>query len=177
MANISYNPPYNVGSQGAVYPGGGGGSAGVLLVGGRSIMDARRMMNTGKLPQAQYPDGYIGTIIDRRQDRLMTAVQGRLTQRQYQRGVHKGERIDIKDYAWTRELNLMSGLENERKGLRWTVHGAPVERLAHQGNDVSLDARDMWKLNKVNFPENINALGTLNPTRAAQLANLRPAWR
>lgn len=176
MANVSYNTPFNVGSQGAVYPGGGGGG-GVLLVGGRSILDARRMMNTGKLPQAQYPDGYLGTIIDRRQDKLMTAVQGRLTERQYQRGVHKGERIDIKDYAWTEDLNLMSGLENEKKGLRWTVRGNPVERLAHQGDAVSLTPREMWKLNKVYFPENVNALGSMTPRRTAQLANMRPAWR
>jgi hypothetical protein len=68
-------------------------------------------------------------------------------------------------------------LENEEKGLRWTVRGNPVERLAHQGKAVSLTPREMWKMNKVYFPENVNALGATNPRRTAQLASMRPAWR
>jgi hypothetical protein len=173
MPNWSYNPPMGVGQQGSVVQNANGGTP---LIGGRSIQDARRMMQTGRAPQAQYPDGYLGTLIDRRQDRVMTAIQGRLTQRQYQRGVHKGERIDLSDYFWRPELNLMSGIEAEQRGERWTARGNEVERLAHLGKVNALSPAEMWKLNKVYYPEDPNALGQTNPKRVAQLAHLRPAW-
>ena len=46
-------------------------------------------MAQGFAPGAAYPDGYLGTITDRQQDKLLGAVQSRLTDRSYQRGVHK----------------------------------------------------------------------------------------
>lgn len=173
MPNWSYNPPMGVGQQGAVAQNANGG---VPLIGGRSIQDARRMMQTGRAPQAQYPDGYLGTIIDRRQDRVMVAVQGRLTQRSYQRGVHKGERIDTSDYYWRPELNLMSGIENEATGKRWRPVGAEPERLAHLGKVQAMSPADMWNAKKIAYPEDPSALGQTNPRRVAQLAHLRPAW-
>lgn len=174
MPNWMYNPPMGVGQQGSVVQNANGG---VPLIGGRSIQDARRMMQTGRAPQAQYPDGYLGTLIDRRQDRVMVNVQGRLTQRSYQRGVHKGERIDLNDYFWRPELNLMSGIEaQERGGERWTAHGNQVERLAHLGKVPAASPAEMYRMKQVRYPEDPNALGQTNPRRVAQLAHLRPAW-
>jgi len=42
---------------------------GQALTGFRSILDARLAAATGKTPEAQYPDGYLGSVIDRRQDK------------------------------------------------------------------------------------------------------------
>jgi hypothetical protein len=81
--------------------GGGGG----MLYGNtqgiqfRSPLDARRAAK-GQLSQAEWPDGYLGNIIDRRQDKLLQAVRARQEGPSYQRGVHKGSRIDPKQYFW-----------------------------------------------------------------------------
>lgn len=89
-SNIMYNPPYQAPVGGAItYTGGSGGT---LMSGARDILDARRLMDTGHVPSAEYPDGYLGTIGagTRRQDRLLNNIGNRATQRSYQRGVHKG---------------------------------------------------------------------------------------
>jgi hypothetical protein len=83
-----------------------------------NYLDAVRM-NWRRTPEATYPDGYLGTIPSRRGDRLLDGLKARQTNRPYTRGVHKGERLDQRDYFWPPEFNLWSGLENEEKGLRW----------------------------------------------------------
>jgi hypothetical protein len=172
-ANISYSPPYGASQPGSAdtYGAGGGG----LLVGARSISDARRMMLGARAPQAQYPDGYLGTIVDRRQDRLMTSLQGRLTQRSYQRGVHKGEHIDLSDYFWTSQLNLESGLKAQAKGERWNPSCAPEPQLTRIAG--SSNAADMWPVAGPQIPPSPGSGGVINPKRASQLGRLRPAWR
>lgn len=89
---------------------GGGGTP----VTGRSELDFARM-GVGKTPGAEYPDGYLGTIRSRRDDRgngtdtVLDSLKNRQNQRAYQRGVHKGERIDPAQYFWP------GGLEAERR--------------------------------------------------------------
>ena len=173
MANFSYATPYNASQPGASATYGGGG--GWPLVGARSILDARRMMLGARTPQAQYPDGYLGTLIDRRQDRLMTAIQGRVTQRSYQRGVHKGEHLDLTDYFWTSHLNPEAGLKAEAQGRKWnpTCDPAPeLTRIAGVSN-----AADMWPTTTPQLPPSPGSPGTIDAKRAAQLGRLRPAWR
>lgn len=74
-------------------------------------------------PEAQYPDGYLGTIYTRRNDRLLDGLKQRQAQRPAQRGIHKGDRIDSRDYFWLPEFNPMSGLETEAAGLRYVPPG------------------------------------------------------
>ena len=90
---------------GAPVHGGGGGRT---LAGYRDILDARRSVATPRTPNAEYPDGYLGNVNSRREDRLLQAVQSRLTQRNYQRGVHKGEKLDTSDYFWPDDFNPQS---------------------------------------------------------------------
>ena len=85
-------------------------------------LDALRMY-WRRTPEAQYPDGYLGTVNSRRGDRLMDSLKQRQTNRPYTRGVHKGERIDSRDYFWPPEFNLTSGLEAESKGLKFSPPG------------------------------------------------------
>lgn len=83
-----------------------------------NYLDAMRM-NWRRTPEAVYPDGYLGTIQTRRGDRLLDGLKARQQQRPYTRGIHKGERIDNRDYFWPEEFNLWSGLENEMTGMRY----------------------------------------------------------
>src|SRR5688500_16168090 len=101
MAGPTFTPwlklsPYQVGVPGAPTTGGGGSP--VATPGGpqpffRDAQDERRSM-WRRTPDAQYPDGYLGTIPSRRGDRILDTLKSRQNQRSYQRGVHKGERID-----------------------------------------------------------------------------------
>src|SRR5262245_3802969 len=85
-------------------------------------LDALRMY-WRRTPEAQYPDGYLGTINSRRQDRVLDGLKARLNQRPYTRGIHKGERIDARDYLWPEEFNLYTGLEMEAAGIRFSPPG------------------------------------------------------
>lgn len=173
MSGWSYNPP--VGQPGSVNQGGGGGSMSTSYVRYRDALDARRS-GAGQIPQAAYPDGYLGTIVDRRQDKLLGAVQNKLTNRSYQRGVHKGERVDPRDYYWTPEVNPQLGIEYEARGLKWTQQGSPAERLAHMGK------------NAITSPEEVDALARqygvdpgmreqqIDPVRSARMKRLLPTW-
>src|SRR5438552_1868393 len=75
----------------------------------RDALDARRS-GYNQTPEAQWPDGYLGTITDRREDKLLQNVQQRQNARSYVRGVHKGEKIDPRDYYWLPEFNPQTGI-------------------------------------------------------------------
>ena len=134
--NWMYSTPFNVPAPGANVQANGGGMTNII--GFRDIADARRTMISSHIPQAEYPDGYLGTIVSRRSDRLLQAAQNKVTQRQYQRGVHKGERIDPRDYYWTNEVNPEAGLAAQARGEKWTQTGSPVEILAHMGKTAGM---------------------------------------
>jgi hypothetical protein len=131
--NLQYNPP--VGQQGSVTQYGGGG--GMPISGFRSILDARIAAATGKTPEAQYPDGYLGSVIDRRQDKLLQTVRNNA--RSYTRGVHKGSRISPTDYFWPDDLTPFTTLEARMYGStkRYAAQGNPAERLAHGGKYIT----------------------------------------
>lgn len=140
----------------------------------RDSLDASRSMMTGRLPQAEYPDGYLGNVRSRREDRLMTSVKSRLTQRNYQRGVHKGERIDPNDYFWTPEFNPDTGLAYEARGLKWTAKGSsPAEQLINGGSISQDEARALRQ--RTDLPEPGPVVVT-DPHKLNQLLSLRPSW-
>lgn len=127
MSNWASNPPVPQPGSNAGY---GAGSAQAIRF--RDPLDARRSM-VGQTPDAQYPDGYLGTIQSRREDRLLKNLQNRLTNRSYQRGVHKGEKIDPSDYFWPADFNDKTGLLYEEAGMHWTASGSPLEHLVNGG--------------------------------------------
>jgi hypothetical protein len=128
----------------------------------RSVLDARRMMYN-RTPNAEYPSGMLGTITDRRQDRLFDSLQARINQRSYQRGVHLGERIDPGDYLWPEEEDPLRGVMRQATtgarfapALEWFQPTPTVDsQLAPRGSESIL---------------------TIDEHRAAQLSMLRPKY-
>lgn len=55
----------------------------------------------------------MGTITDRREDRLFDSLKGRVNQRAYQRGVHLGERIDPGDYLYPEGMDPLMGIARQ----------------------------------------------------------------
>lgn len=147
------------GLYGAISYGNGGGTSGGVA---RDGLDASRL-GAGRIPSAEYPDGYLGTINNRRADRLLDSLKSRQNQRSYQRGVHKGERIDPGDYLWPNALQPDRGIRNEANGMKTgpMMELAPRPHLVNDG--------------KANTTANTPA--EINPVRGAQLRKLMPVWR
>jgi hypothetical protein len=179
--------PYNGAPGQATYGGGGGYKSDVIQY--RSTIDAARAGH-GQIGSAAYPDGYLGTLSqDRRQDKLLDAVKNKLTERSYQRGVHKGEKIDASDYFWPSGNSPARGIEREQHTAvrgrntisvkRFAPSGNPVERLAHLGKLGGLSAPEQENLYK-SYGVSIakNPIVISDPTRQARLDRMRPttAW-
>lgn len=164
--------PMGVPSPGAPVHGGGGGKT---LAGYRDILDARRSAATPRTPQAEYPDGYLGNVNSRREDRLLQAVQSRVTQRNYQRGVHKGEKIDNSDYFWPSEFNDMSGLQAQAQGRKWgPVGSTAAEQINHMGKNHMLSPSEM---SRVAAQHNVKEILPVDPVRQSQMQRLLPRWQ
>lgn len=89
-------------------------------------LDALRMM-WRRTPEATYPDGYLGTINTRRQDRLLDGLKQRQSNRPTTRGIHKGERIDARDYLWPEEFNQWTALELQARGIKFSPPGLGMD--------------------------------------------------
>lgn len=164
--------------MGGLSPGsttvGGGGSQQYLGntqgVQFRSPLDARRAAK-GQLSQAEWPDGYLGNIIDRREDKLLKAIKDRQSTPSYQRGVHKGSRIDPREYLWPDdEISPYDGL---RRKAQTVVSDTGMvtyvqKRQAPKGVPVTLLVNDGKSPPQVNTPK-----GTDNAPNAQTVAAIR----
>lgn len=142
----------------------------------RDPLDAARGLYN-RDPGAQYPDGYLGTMESNRQaDKIVNHVYR--SQRAYNRGVHKGERLDQSEYLWPDEFNLMSGVENQRTGKRYVspamAEVAELGSLQSQGrliNDGKPGPRDYGAMtDKQRMPV------LPDPVRAEALRRMAPSW-
>jgi hypothetical protein len=172
MSDWQHLSPMGAPQPGAPVHGGGGGKT---LSGYRDILDARRSAATPRTPGAEYPDGYLGTVNSRREDRLLDAVSTRLTSRHYQRGVHKGEKIDNSDYFWPPEFSDMSGLEAQARGEKWTAIGStPAEQINHLGKNHMLSPEE---LGRTAAQYNVHEILPVDPVRQEKMLRLLPTWR
>ena len=163
MADWQYLNPYGQGQPGApTYWG--GGSQQIAM---RDPLDSMRSRVDGKIPSAEYPDGYLGTIQSRREDRLLNALKARVNQKAYQRGVHKGERIEPSDYEWPPEFQPNRGIQRQAKtDKRFAPLGTMQERmLVNNGKATPIGG------------DSFTQAALSDPTRMAQLRNLGPSWR
>ena len=128
-------------------------------------------------------DGYLGTIRTRRDDRgrpgstsenVLDSLKIRITQRGYQRGVHKGERIDGASYYYPEGLENYRGIERQMKavheGNTWVAkRNADNQKLApapHLPND-----------GKAGPTAKSDAPMGVNMNRAKRLSSLSPNWK
>jgi hypothetical protein len=140
----------------------------------RSDLDAIRI-GTGRVPSAEYPDGYLGTIRSRRDDRLLDSIKNRVGQKSYQRGVHKGERIEPSMYYWDRELQPDRGIKRQLSAVRVDNNGVRVFMSPKGAPEIRLTpAPHLVNDGKSNMRS--DAPGTINVQRANQLNYLKPVW-
>jgi hypothetical protein len=168
---------------------GGGGSTDVITP--RNPLDAARMAD-GFAPGASYPDGYLGTITDRHQDKMFGALQTRLTERSYQRGVHVGEKLGAGQYSWTADCNPEAGLVRQsmvepvvQEGAivlmtpRYAPSGNPVEKLTAMGKTATLPVEQQMQVARqygVDPAVNPLPMTMTDPGRAARMRNLLPTY-
>jgi hypothetical protein len=134
----------------------------------RGELDAIRI-GTGRVPSAEYPDGYLGTIRSRRDDRLLDSIKNRVGQKSYQRGVHKGERIEGSAYFWSPEFNDMMGIKRQMRGQK----GGLVPRFSPQMQ--LMPAPHLVNDGKANTMADQPT--AFDAQRANALNYLKPAWR
>lgn len=81
----------------------------------------------------------------------------------YDRGVHKGERIDQSDYFWPDDQQPMRGLAAVAYGYRQApIQTVPERMLVNDGKSLPYDNA---------------ALVVLDPHRRDQLKRLSPRWK
>ena len=148
----------------------------------RSEMDNLRM-GVGREPSAEYPNGYLGTIRSRRDDRgrssstsdkVLDGVKNRVGQRSYQRGVHRGERIDPSDYYYPSGLEADRGIKRQMKSVM--VNGV---RMAPRNTEVAklVPAPHLVNDGKAGPSVRSDSPYTINQKRVSQLSNMRPGWK
>lgn len=177
---------------GGATTGGGGfstsgrynGTAGAIQY--RTPLDAARAAQ-GQIPSAEYPDGYLGTIVDRHEDKLIRSIQEKLTERSYQRGIHKGAKIDHSDYYWDGkviqpDMRLRAQARARIEGNvmvvnRYKPTGNPVERLAHLGKMGGLSTPEQLGMAKqygVSVAK--NPVVIVDPDRKARMQKMLPQY-
>jgi hypothetical protein len=135
----------------------------------RDALDAARL-NWRQTPEGSYPDGYLGTVGGRRGDKLRNAVWR--NQRPYDRGVHKDTRLDMSDYLWPEEFNLMSGIECEARGERFVSAAyaiAPLQ-LTNRGKPNTRDYNHLTGRPDTGTPIQPD------PQRIAEKRRQLPSW-
>jgi hypothetical protein len=170
----NYSPSQNWQSLGGngLYGYNNQGGAGTPVA--RDEMDASRI-GVGRIPSAEYPDGYLGTIRSRRDDRLLDSIKTRTNQKAYQRGVHKGERIEPSMYFWPEGLSDMSGIDRQMRAQQVVNNGVMTYNVARNAPQVQLlPAPHLVNDGKANTIADEPA--QINARRQAMLAYLRPAW-
>ena len=167
--------PYGTAQPGSPVSGGAGGFMSSGLVATRDSLDQARM--GGRTPEADYPDGYLGTIRSRREDRLLDAVKQKIGDRSYQRGVHKGIQIDAGDYFWPDELPADRGIRLEAQARK--VNGYVYRSV--RPNPIQTTTEQIIYGAGGRLPRGSESLVGPLPgeisKNAPQLARLLPSWR
>jgi hypothetical protein len=140
----------------------------------RGDLDAIRI-GTGRVPSAEYPDGYLGTIRSRRDDRLLDSIKNRVNQKAYQRGVHKGERIEPSAYYWSLDFNPQSGIKRQMKAKPVNINGGIVYMIPRSTPEMSLvPAPHLVNDGKSNMQSDSPA--QFDVKRANRMSYLKPRW-
>jgi hypothetical protein len=142
-------------------------------------LDALRSM-WRRTPEADYPDGYIGTVDSKRRARLRNNEPQNMRHdgnQPFRRGVHKGERLDAQSYFWPPEFQPFSALEYEAAGMKYVIPGVLSDAGMMQ---LDLDPAQP-QFNRVaarGVPGRVGTAvwGNEEPNRSADLRRLAPQW-
>lgn len=156
-------PPYQIGQGGNPSAGASRGLGITPEPGFRSHLDATRAMYR-QVPGAQYPDGYLGTIRSRRDDRLMRDLQDRQNKRSYQRGVHVGTRVEPTSYLWSPEFNPQSGIVAQMEGRRQRPLQEFMPNLTNDGKPMPRGSQSLQP-------------AVVDPERVRGLQRFKPRWQ
>lgn len=170
----------NLGAGGmyGTYTNYGGGGVPVA----RSELDFLRL-GVGRAPQAEYPDGYLGTIRTRRDDRgrpnstsetVLNSLKVRVGQRSYERGVHKGERIDQSEYYYPAGLDNMRGI---RRQMAASKQGNVYMSKRHVEDAVFAPAPHLPNDGKAGPTVKSDSPMAINKVRQEQMRRMRPGWK
>jgi hypothetical protein len=156
---------------------GGNGFHGYNNQGGQGVPIARGELDslrigTGRVPSAEYPDGYLGTIRSRRDDRLLDSLKSRVGDKKYQRGVHKGEKIGVDHYYWSMDFSDQTGIKRQMKA-KYDGRVFVAERYAP--DPILAPAPHLVNDGKSNLKS--DAPVTLDGRRLSQMDYLKPSWR
>ena len=179
MANTHQNTQ-NLGAGGmaGTYTNYGGGGVPVA----RSELDFLRL-GVGRQPSAEYPDGYLGTIRSRRDDRgrpssvsdkVLDGLKTRVGQRTYQRGVHRGERVDASDYYYPDGLDNMRGI---RRQMDASKRGNVMVTRRNADKALLAPAPHLPNDGKAGPSAKSDAPMLINQARQDQMARMKPAWK
>jgi hypothetical protein len=102
----------------------------------------------------------------------MNSLKVRIGQRSYQRGVHRGERIDSSDYYYPEGLSNMRGIARQMQAAKVgnvymskrNVEDAMVAPAPHLPNDGKANMRSTSPM-------------SLDKQRVDQMARMRPSWK
>lgn len=148
----------------------------------RGELDFLRL-GVGRVPSAEYPDGYLGTIRTRRDDRgrpsstsdtVLNSMKVRLGQRGYQRGVHRGERIDQQDYFYPSALAPDRGIKRQMRSVQ---DGNTWQSKRYVEQQQLVPAPHLPNDGKAGPSVRSDSPYNLDAKRVAQLGNMRPSWR
>lgn len=174
----SHQNTQNLGAGGMYGTNTNYGGGGVPVA--RSELDFLRL-GVGRAPQAEYPDGYLGTIRSRRDDRgrpssvsdtVLNSLKVRVGQRSYQRGVHRGERIDSSDYYYPEGLDNMRGIARQMKASK---DGNVYRSKRNVENAMAAPAPHLPNDGKANMRS--TSPQSLDKRRVDQMARMRPGWK
>ena len=141
-------------------------------------LDALRSMYR-RTPDAQYPDGYLGTVESRRKDRLYDGLKSRTQVKPFSRGVHKGERLDGREYFWPPEFQPFDGLQAQSEGMKYVIPGALMDAgFMPTAMQPEPNSTRMAKVGTKGIPARVGTVewGKIDPDRATALKRLAPPW-
>lgn len=173
--NSQYLPPMGIGQPGSVI-------GGVQSLTFRDGLDAQRSGMSDFVPSAEYPDGYLGTIQSRREDRFLDKLKEQVGAKSYTRGVHKGEKIDARDYFWPPEFDPQSGLQRQSMVVQNPVDGTWMSRRAAPIGTVQEQMMadtgrlPMTPQGRLRPPPDVYQKAQTN-IPGASLKSLAPSWR
>jgi len=129
-AGFAYEQGWNIGQPGAASLSGGGGN----ISGAREIAAMRAAASSANPgPIADDPNGYLASQ-QLQKDTLMSKLQERITQRDYQHGVHSLTKQPPAAYMWDQYVSPEAGIIAQAQGRKWNARGATTnEQVAYGG--------------------------------------------